>query len=415
MSPTVPGAAADGGAPLDVAFMVDAFPSVIATYILDQVAGLLERGHQVEVFARAPGVASQLHESVVEHRWADRTHYAGMATGRLQRLWGGLKILTGRRELWPRSLTLLPPWERRVEGRNLRYLYSLNWLPEPRRFDVIHAHFGPSANVAATLKRLGLLDGPIVATFHGYDMRRGVQNGPTEYEPIRTEGARFLCISNYNRRLLAEWGFAAEKFRTHHVGVQLERFPFRAARPADGVIRCISVSSLHPVKGLENSLDALRALIDRHPEQRFEYRLVGDGVLRQSLGAKVEALGLADHVRFLGYLGGDAVAAALADADLFWMPSLAEATPVALMEAQAVGLPAVATRVGAVDEVMLDGVSGVLVEPGGATAFLAGVEAILARRAEWPEMARAGRLHIESEYAAESLVDQLVEIYREVS
>jgi glycosyltransferase involved in cell wall biosynthesis len=126
-------------------------------------------------------------------------------------------------------------------------------------------------------------------------------------------------------------------------------------------------------------------------------------------------LGLDVLVSFAGGLPRDEVRRELAEADLFVLPSVAEATPVALMEAQACGLPVIATRVGAVEEVVEDGRSGWIVPAGDDLALAGALAAALERRDLWTEMGRAGRDHVLESYHLPRLLDQLEEIYRSVA
>ena len=89
-------------------------------------------------------------------------------------------------------------------------------------------------------------------------------------------------------------------------------------------------------------------------------------------------------------------------------------TPVALMEAQAAGLPVVAPEVGGVAEVVVDGASVYVVPPGDATAIADKLETLLENRGVWESMGRHGRAHIEAHVDIEQLNDRLVGIYEAV-
>jgi colanic acid/amylovoran biosynthesis glycosyltransferase len=105
---------------------------------------------------------------------------------------------------------------------------------------------------------------------------------------------------------------------------------------------------------------------------------------------------------------------ALHRADVFFLPSVAEVLPVSLMEAQAVGLPVVATSVGAVGEVVLDGRSGVLAAPGDPDALADMLGSLIQRSREWVLMGLTGRRHVEANFDVNRLNDRLVEIYGRV-
>jgi glycosyltransferase involved in cell wall biosynthesis len=129
---------------------------------------------------------------------------------------------------------------------------------------------------------------------------------------------------------------------------------------ADDDVVIGTVANLRATKGYPDLLAAARRVIDRLPSVRFV--AVGRGPLEHDLRARHAELGLGDRFVFLGYR--DDAVRAMSAFDVFCLPSHHEGLPVALMEALALGLPIVATRVGGVDELVTDGVEAVLVPPG---------------------------------------------------
>jgi len=102
----------------------------------------------------------------------------------------------------------------------------------------------------------------------------------------------------------------------------------------------------------------------------------------------------------------------LAESHIFLLPSVVEALPVCLMEAQAAGLPAVASAVGSVDQVVCDGKSGFLVKPGDVQGMADRLFYLIENPAIWPKMGQLGRAHVEANYDINKLNDRLVEIYQ---
>ena len=401
---------------MKIAFFVDAFPDLSVTFIINQIVGLLARGHHVDVYAQAPGRWTAEHPDVKDWDLAGRTTYVGPDPS----TWGRVAHL-GRELLRhplraPRYLRTLPPFRRDPEARAFRHFSAAAALGSSRRYDVVHCHFGPNGNTAVALDEIGLLEGPVVTTFHGYDMRRGVESEGRCYEPLRRGGALYLSISRYNMDLLRRWGFDPDRIREHRVGIDPEQFPYRGPRMRDdGSIRLLSVANLVPVKGHQHSLEALASLRSDRPDLELRLRIVGDGRERLHLEETIRRLGLEDHVTLVGALDRLGVIRELQAADLFVLPSLAEATPVALMEAQSIGLPVIATRVGAVDEVVAEDVSGRIVEPGDSGALASAIESLATEPGCWESMGRAGREHVLRNFDIEVLVSRLEDFYREVA
>lgn len=161
-------------------------------------------------------------------------------------------------------------------------------------------------------------------------------------------------------------------------------------RPTTGP-RLLNVAALAEKKGHRHLLAALAEL----PGATLE--IAGDGELRGELERQARELGVADRVRFLGERPKREVAELMRAADLFVLPSLAENLPVVLIEAQASGLPAVATDVGGVSE-LVDDAAGALVPPADPAALAATIRAALTR--DYDPAALAARARDRYGYAA---------------
>ncbi|MBK8175954.1 MAG: glycosyltransferase [Rhodospirillales bacterium] len=133
-----------------------------------------------------------------------------------------------------------------------------------------------------------------------------------------------------------------------------------------------SAGRLEPVKGHKLLIDAIARLPDT-----FELAIAGDGSMRAALQEHAIALGVDERCHFLGHT--DNMEAFYQSLDVFCLPSEAEGLPLALLEAQSCGIPAVATDVGAVREVLAPDVS-IAVEPGNAEALAAGLVRAFERR-----------------------------------
>lgn len=169
--------------------------------------------------------------------------------------------------------------------------------------------------------------------------------------------------------LVVDEGVAADRLVEIPNGVDVERFrpptaeARAAARAAEGLgddaLAVICVASLSPIKRHADLVDAFAALRTRLPEARL--LLVGDGALGGALHDRVAALGLGEVVRFLGVR--DDVDRLLGAADVFVLASDSEGMSNAILEAQACGLPTVATRVGGTPQLVLEAETGRLVPP----------------------------------------------------
>jgi glycosyltransferase involved in cell wall biosynthesis len=170
-----------------------------------------------------------------------------------------------------------------------------------------------------------------------------------------------------------------------------------------------AVGRLHPAKDHANLLRAFRLIAESVPDVVLV--IVGGGALREELEAFAAEQGVADRVRFLGDRGD--VRELLRGFDLLAMSSRTEGYSVVLVEASAVGLPIVATRVGGNAEIVRDGVSGLIVPPSDPAALAAGMRALLDDTARATRMGEAGRAWALGEGSVETMAKRYEVIYRD--
>ena len=396
-----------------VAVVSTYFPSVSQTFVLDQITGLISRGHDVDIYALAPepnsaGVVARREL----HPLADRTHYQPRTPRRaLGRTLGIPNLLRG-------------PWRGRA-GEALRMVRrspsAIEVLYESAPFlgrgpyDAILCHFGTNAQRALRVRDAGLVEGPIVAAFHGADMSRYVRmHGVAIYTELFARGDLFLPVSAFWAARLAQLGCPPEKIAVHHMGIDLARFRFTVPRmpTVDQPLRVVCVARLVEKKGLPYVVRAISAL--RRDGLDIALDIVGDGPMRSSLQALIAELGMNNTVRIIGARSRDEVARAMGAAHLFAAPSVTaadgdmEGIPVALMEAMASGVPVVATRHSGIPELVEDKVSGLLVPERDTDALADALRWLVDHPERWLLMALAAHDAIERNFNNARLNDELV-------
>ncbi|MGH7437652.1 MAG: glycosyltransferase [Polyangiaceae bacterium] len=200
-------------------------------------------------------------------------------------------------------------------------------------------------------------------------------------------------------------------------GADLSRFPAPAGAreavrrelgvPLDARV-LISIGRL--VKEKNHAL-LLRAAAPLLREDR-RLIIVGDGALRDALGAQVRGMDAGRYVHMTGARRD--VPALLAAADAFVFSSDSEGLPIGLIEAWAAGLPVVSTAVGGIVVAVEDGVTGLLVPPGDEPALSAGLRRAFDGDALFASMARRVRTHALGTYSAERMADAYFDLYRQL-
>jgi glycosyltransferase involved in cell wall biosynthesis len=220
--------------------------------------------------------------------------------------------------------------------------------------------------------------------------------------------ARFVVvISDYERRLLAgRYPRLQDAMHVVHCGIDLDGFPRRPgpAGPPEpaGPTSLLCIASLNGYKGHPVLLQACAEL--RRRGRSLRCTLVGDGPDRAGLEASARRLGIADAVRFTGFLAAPEVRRLLLESDIVVQPSVVvaggkmEGIPVALMEALAARRPVVASARSGVPELVRDGETGLLVPPGDAEALATAIGRLLDDPALRDRLGRAGRDLVEQQF-----------------
>jgi glycosyltransferase involved in cell wall biosynthesis len=156
----------------------------------------------------------------------------------------------------------------------------------------------------------------------------------------------------------------------------------------DGPLRIVSVGRLHPAKGHDDLLRAVRMLVDRGQDVRL--RIAGGGADYERLSTMIQELDIAQYAALTGPLQETGVRALLEASDLFALASHAEALGVVFMEAMAIGVPVIATRTDGAQEVIEDGVTGVLVGIQRPQEIADAIESVLDNPLRRAEMAARG-------------------------
>lgn len=332
---------------MKVCFVVDKFPSLSETFVLDQIAGCLERGMQVGVVCNEATFGKETN--------VDDSSWRSLPEG-VERWWGGLAPLRPALRKWSGPL-----WDKTSTALDIAMAGKLE------KYDVIVAHFGNNGlRVARAMKRRRIA-APLVTIFHGHDVGAPMHDGTlSRYGVVFSEGALQLPVNGFFRDALIAAGAAADSVAVHHMGVNTDEIGFAPAARGAGALSLISVCRLTEKKGIDFALQALAEIRMRRPDIDWNYQIVGGGEMAEQTQALARRLDLLDRVAFLGPRPHREVKQRLAAAHVFVLPSVKardgdlEGIPVALMEAMAAGLTVLSTHHSGIPELIEDGRTGLL-------------------------------------------------------
>lgn len=351
------------------------YPHPGEPWISEPAQWLRELGHDVRVVAAHRGRVPD------DRRPVDARFTEGWIPAR-----GKLRVLA----LHPARAAARLPRALALRDRSIvpfREMLTRAVLPEVSRADAVLAHFGDVGvewlPVAAAARR------PFAVYFHGYDATALPRSKPGIYDQLFASGAALLTNGHYLRERLIALGAPASRVRI----VRLATPPALLRRPMPPLAapRVVTVARLVAKKGLDDSISAF-GRARQTLGHAWTYEIIGSGPLRDALGTWAGAEGVEDAVSFRGVIGREALIEALAGASMFVLASKTapsgdtEGTPVALIEAAALGLPVVSTKHAGIPECLPPDAEarGFLVEEGDVSALAAAI----ARLGADPELRR---------------------------
>lgn len=347
-----------------------------------------------------------------------RAHIERLPT-RVEVLYGGgypFRMANGAPLLPP------PPLPLRLTRGALRYTAGWPWycyeqralarFLRSRQVGVVLAEFGPTGvNLMDVCQQVGV---PLVVYFHGFDAykRETLEEVAGRYARMFRIAAGVIAVSREMVDQLQRLGAPLAKVHYNPCGADTDLF--QQTDPGAAPPHFVAIGRFVDMKAPQLTLLAFRQVLEHVPDA--ELTMVGDGPLWECCLRLAKALGIAHSVHLPGVLPHSEVAETLSGARAFVQHSVrtfqdeVEGTPVAVLEAGAMGIPVVATRHAGIRDVVIDGETGALVDEGD----VAGMAAAMVRLATDPDLARrwgcAGRQRIVSEFSMERSIGHLWEI-----
>lgn len=352
---------------MKILYLVNQFPELSQTFVVDEVLAMIDRGADVRVISRKRPSnpyrgADEIQKLGPITRYAE--DHKGKSGGAADKLMRGAKGALGKAKGLVSSETpapLEPAGFDRLESA-VRQVTSV-WKP-----DVVQCHFGPMGAMAAMLKKRGALPGKIATVFHGYDVTKGKDIARwNSYEQLFSLGDGFIAISGLWCRKLLDMGAPVKKIHAVKLGIDTGEFEYldRTCKEGDP-FRISSVGRMTEKKGHEYTIRAVGLIAKHSPDFNIQLDIIGDGELLDEMKELVIQQGIEHRVTLHGAAGKDRVLELLAKSNLFALHSVTaadgdkEGIPVSIMEAMAMGLPVISTRHSGIPELVKHGETGLI-------------------------------------------------------
>ncbi len=286
-------------------------------------------------------------------------------------------------------------------------------VSESQNLDLLHVHYAIPHSISALLAQQMLAERcrlPFITTLHGTDIT--LVGMDRSYFPITKfsieKSNGITSISEDLRRNTCEVFGVRNEIRVIHNFVNVDIYK-PAAERRGGEKRLMHISNFRPVKRVLDCIRILEQVLKQTPAHLY---MVGDGPDRPTARGLAKELGLEQHVTFMGKQ--DHVERIFPQMHALLLPSEMESFGLAALEAMACGVPAVATRVGGVPELITHGVDGFLEPVGDTNAQASRIIELLTDEVLHQKMAVAARQTAVERFASSAIIPQYEQYYRQI-
>lgn len=406
---------------MKIAFILGEFPKLSTTFILSQITGLIDRGHNVTIFANKKCKRSDMHEDVFKYNLLDKTYYSNMPRNKFFRVIKAIGLILKNGFHHPlyilKSLNFI---KYKKNALSLLLLFTaVNFLNHDNEYDIVHCHFGHNGVLGTILKDFGLIKGKLITTFHGSDVTLNYENKRKRYQIIFKNNDLCTVNSNFLKEKIIQLGCAKDKVERLPVGVDLDFFSKEQRNQINKNIdiSILSVARLVEYKGLEYSIKAVSEIVKKHPKKIIKYYIVGDGKEKNTLQELINKLGLNECISLEGGKRREEVIKYYKKSNIFILPSISyndgreEAQGLVLQEAQAMKLPVISTNIGGIPEGIINQKTGFIVKDKNVKELIEKIDFFIQNPHEIGKMGEAGREFIKNNFNQNELNNKLEEIY----
>jgi glycosyltransferase involved in cell wall biosynthesis len=385
-----------------ILYIASRLPAVSATFIDREIRVLAAAGYTIKTVSRASPLKGEVSDETLDYYRG--TLYLDQASI-FSQLYAQLYVLASKPLDWFKNIRLILN-ERETRNLHDRFRLIKHFIEagyvyvkiRDEGISQIHAHF-LNAPTSIALFLSHYINIPYSFTMHASNIF---------IDPLMLGTKLHLCkkavtISEYNKTyLLNKYGkYLSEKLVVIHCGIDPETFtPGHGEKSECPVV--LAVGRLVAMKGFHYLLEACRKLKDKGIS--FTCLIVGDGEEKDRLINKASALGVEDVVTFLGSQQQARVYELLRKASIFVLPSIItdqgqrDGIPVSIMEAMAMELPVVSTKIVGIPELVEDGKEGLLVEQKDSAGLALALEHLIKNAHVRIEMGRLARLKVMREF-----------------
>ncbi len=287
-----------------VVFVAGLFPAISETWFINQIADLIDRGIDVQIYALERGAEENISERYFDHKMKERTIYLDMPKNFLHRIF--LAIPKFFRVLREKPSALRTIFNISQYGANAYSGKILFWAEPFLNCDaqLIHCHFGTTANRFLIVREALGLTQPLLTSFYGFDISHIPKiKGASYYDRLKKECTHFIVMSNNMKNRVEALGFSAERLEVLPISVDVKGFPHAERSHKEGEpVRIISVGRFVEKKGFDDLLCALLFVRQKATRPILLTIVGGPKEEEEKLRALANELGVSDLIEWKGYM-----------------------------------------------------------------------------------------------------------------
>lgn len=364
---------------MNITYIVGSFPRLSETFVLSQITGLIDMGHEVNIIAARPSGEEIVHDDVKEYGLLEKTTY--------------------------------------VKGSSLKpgFEISTELLDTLLFTDIIHAHFAAwPAEIGMALSRMTQI--PFIFTAHAYDIF--INPNIERLKSLSQNASRIITVTEFNKNYILEMiGNAyTDKIEIIRCGIDTEKF-LPEKREGGDTVTILTAGRLVEKKGIRFAIEAFSQLSNK---KHLELRIIGSGPMKEKLQSLAEELNLQNKIKLLGEQPQSVVVNEMKGADIFLLPCVTaengdmEGLPVVLLEAQAMELPVVSSIHTGIPEGIIDEKTGFLIPEKDVSGIAEKLEMLINNPSLRLEMGQRGRKHIEERFNAKNEIEKVEKLMRDL-
>jgi len=346
--------------PMKILMVVACFPKIHDICMLNQMTGLIDRGHDVYIYALSKGDYVHVQEDVIKYDLINKTFF----------------------ETIPARLD---------------------------DFDIIMFQLG---HKIFDVKKTHNFKGKVVVCLRGYDITGFLKEKPHAYDEYFESCDLFMPVCEVFKNILMNIGCSEDKIIVQHSAIDCSKFKFKKrSLPRSGILKIVSAGRFVEKKGFIYSIRAVGQLLKKFPQLR--YTIIGDGILKKKYRRIIKKLNLETKIKIDSWHAHEEYIDILNESHIFLAPSVTaqnndqEGIPNVLKEAMAMGLLVVATDHSGNPEIVANGKTGFLVPERNSSAICKSIEYILNNPEQWESIQVAAMKKILEEFELEKENDKL--------